>query len=99
MSLKHPGSQYYAAMPYVLWQRVRRLVLVRDSWKCTRCKRHGRLEVHHIKELQGGGNNDLSNLTTLCRDCHLRHHQQHTNPERWQWRQLTQQILDSAFHV
>ena len=99
MSLRHPGSKYYKAMPYLLWQRVRRLVLVRDSWKCTRCGRYGRLEVHHIKELQFGGTNDMSNLQTLCRDCHLEHHQKKTNPERLQWRQLTEQILDSAFHL
>ena len=27
------------------WARLRRVVLVRDSWKCVKCGRSGRMEV------------------------------------------------------
>ena len=60
---------------------VRRLVLVRDDYKCQnqRCgwtrkqwtpddPRH--LELHHIKHHVKGGGNTEENLTTLCNVCH-----------------------------
>ena len=53
------------------WKQLRRQALDRDGWRCRRCGRAGRLEVHHVKELASGGRNDLSNLETLCRRCHM----------------------------
>lgn len=93
MSLKHPGSKYHEQIKGSAWQRLRRHVFVRDGWTCQRCGRYGRLEVHHIRLLSHDGTQDMSNLTTLCRDCHLLHHKQNANPERWQWRQLTQLLI------
>ena len=50
------------------WARLRRVVLVRDSWKCVKCGRSGRMEVDHIKPLHlGGAWYDLANLQTLMR--------------------------------
>ena len=49
------------------WARLRRVVLVRDSWRCAKCGRSGRMEVDHIKPLHlGGAWYDLANLQTLC---------------------------------
>jgi 5-methylcytosine-specific restriction endonuclease McrA len=66
--------------------RVIKAVLGRDHWRCVRChaakgdqsRRDAmatvRLVVHHVVEVQAGGGDDLSNLQTLCSDCH---HQEH----------------------
>ena len=56
------------------WKHARNLARSRDGG-CT--QRHqgdcdGRLEVHHVRPLEAGGTNALSNLQTLCR----RHHSQ-----------------------
>ena len=54
------------------WARLRREVLDRDSWKCVKCGRRGRLEVDHRLAMRFGGEvYDLENLQTLCRACHL----------------------------
>ena len=66
---------YYTAR----WKALRRAVLDRDSWKCTDCGRHGRMEVHHIRHTAKGGKMwDPANLRALCRDCHFRLHREGT---------------------
>lgn len=50
----------------------------RDGYKCTECGKTNRraLVVHH-KDHSGSSdnpNNELSNLVTLCRSCHMKHH-------------------------
>ena len=30
------------------WAALRRFVLDRDGWRCQRCGRYGRMEVHHV---------------------------------------------------
>ena len=53
------------------WERLRRLVLDRDGWRCQSCGRAGRLEVDHVRSLWQGGDNDPENLQALCIACHL----------------------------
>ncbi|WP_083866574.1 HNH endonuclease [Natronococcus occultus] len=36
------------------------------------CSSEQRLEVHHIVPLSVGGSNELSNLVTLCKECHTK---------------------------
>jgi len=53
-------------------------VLIRDGYQCTECGSKDKLIVHH-KDKSGRGqkighNNDLSNLETLCRACHINTH-------------------------
>jgi HNH endonuclease len=44
----------------------------RDGERCQQCGSTDKLEVHHIKPLaEGGEKYELSNLITLCRDCHV----------------------------
>jgi 5-methylcytosine-specific restriction endonuclease McrA len=58
------------------WDRIRRTILSRDSYRCRRCgvteaqeRRQGRaLHVHHIDG--DVTNNDPLNLETICRRCH-----------------------------
>ncbi len=42
----------------------------RDGHKCVLCGSIVNLEVDHRRALMNGGTNDLSNLFTLCDDCH-----------------------------
>ena len=55
------------------WERLRRVVLVRDSWTCQTCGRSaGRVEVDHVVPLHIDTSLawDTANLQTLCRRCH-----------------------------
>lgn len=45
-------------------------VLTRDNHSCQDCGSHSQLEVHHLLPLSQGGKNELSNLKTLCQECH-----------------------------
>ncbi|WP_264653822.1 HNH endonuclease [Lactococcus lactis] len=66
------------------WRSVRKQVLKRDNYECQWCKAEGRvittknavLEIDHIKELQYYPELalTLSNLRTLCHDCHNKRH-------------------------
>ena len=55
------------------WQKKRLDVMQRDGFKCTRCNCDTlTLHVHHLKYLaeREPWQYDLSDLTTLCQDCH-----------------------------
>ena len=61
------------------WDKRRKRVYRRDDWTCTECGQQSgphegnngvRLHAHHIRPRSEGGSNRLSNLTTLCEDCH-----------------------------
>ncbi|MFN4133569.1 MAG: MerR family DNA-binding transcriptional regulator [Candidatus Hadarchaeales archaeon] len=46
---------------------VKKAVIIRDGFTCTRCGSKEMLNVHH---LNGTARNDPENLTTLCQKCH-----------------------------
>ena len=55
------------------WNRKRELVYNRDNGSCKRCGVRLNLEqchIHHLIRRSKGGGHELSNLVTLCRDCH-----------------------------
>jgi 5-methylcytosine-specific restriction protein A len=53
------------------WQKARAAARRRDHERCTSCGSTESLEVHHIVPLAKGGERfALSNLKTLCRECH-----------------------------
>lgn len=60
--------------PY--WRRIRSAILKRDNHLCQECKRQGKVKegnfVDHIKNKHQGGDEDFSNLETLCASCHNR---------------------------
>ncbi|OOR12580.1 HNH endonuclease [Bacillus cereus] len=64
---------------------IRLLVLERDNNECQECKRQGRQgpgrNVHHIKELRDRPDLAyvLSNLETLCIQCHNKEHSKEKN--------------------
>ena len=57
------------------WMWARQIAKRRADWRCERCEKMGRLEVHHKKPvMEGGAWFDQNNLEVLCRDCHISHH-------------------------
>jgi hypothetical protein len=62
------------------WQKRRRRVFNRDNWMCRNCEARGGIDghetlaCHHIVPVHAGGNHYLSNLVTLCKDCHNKAH-------------------------
>lgn len=51
-------------------------VLERDEYKCSICENTNQLVIHH-KDLSGQSdnpNNEIDNLITLCRHCHINIH-------------------------
>ncbi|USN96038.1 MAG: WYL domain-containing protein [Candidatus Nomurabacteria bacterium] len=52
------------------WDLLRKDVLSRDSYRCTNCGSRSNLTVDHKVPLSLGGTNIMSNLATLCKDCH-----------------------------
>ncbi|MCE9614747.1 MAG: HNH endonuclease [Lentisphaerae bacterium] len=57
-------------MPRVPGIISRQRVLVRAGHRCVVCSSTVKLEVGHRRALMNGGDNSLSNLATLCDDCH-----------------------------
>lgn len=92
-------SRNHAKLASRQWARVRKLVFRRDSYKCVKCGKYSRLECHHVVEIADGGEEwALSNLATLCRSCHIAHHQKSApppDPEREAWRVLVADMLQS----
>lgn len=58
------------------WREVREAALVRDEHKCRRCgaSNPAELDVHHLVPRRGGGQDELSNLISLCDGCHAALH-------------------------
>ena len=55
------------------WRTLRRLILRRDSYRCQKCGKAGRLEVDHVIPVHKGGEFwEAQNLQALCRSCHFR---------------------------
>lgn len=56
------------------WRKLRAAALSRDSRLCQDCLRSGKLtpatEVDHITPKAKGGTDELSNLQSICSDCH-----------------------------
>jgi len=50
----------------------RKLVFIRDKYKCTKCGTGDKLEAHHIKSYSKNKELkfDINNGITLCNDCH-----------------------------
>lgn len=76
--IKNPsisGDMYQKGDQLGFWN-TREYVLFRDNHKCQHCKgksKDSTLSVHHIESRQAGGNSP-SNLVTLCKTCHKKHH-------------------------
>lgn len=58
------------------WTARRKEVFRRDDYTCRNCGERGSMDghrelfAHHIVPAERGGNHYLSNLVTLCKECH-----------------------------
>jgi len=52
-------------------KEIRAAVLRRDKQTCQACGKSPASQVHHIKARRHGGEDQLSNLITLCGHCHM----------------------------
>jgi 5-methylcytosine-specific restriction endonuclease McrA len=58
----------------VAWKNRVKEVFLRDRYQCQICKNTFLLNFlcpHHIKSIGAGGGDDLENLITLCKKCHI----------------------------
>ena len=73
------------------WERLRRRILDRDSWRCSECGRAGKLEIHHLVSplVCPDRAHDSDNLLVLCVDCHLDlHGRKEPDPEVLEWQEF-----------
>lgn len=45
-------------------------VFTRDNWRCIVCRIRSQLHAHHVTFRSHGGKDELTNLCTVCADCH-----------------------------
>ena len=69
------------------WTKLRRSVLMRDSFLCQTCMRAGRYiqgrEVDHIRPKSQGGGDNMDNLECICVSCHkTKTHKEAANARR-----------------
>jgi len=57
-----------------LYDQLRKQVLRRDGWRCQVCGSRQNLQVHHKQFRSHLGDDDDSNLITLCAGCHEAQH-------------------------
>ena len=75
------------------WERTRRAAFERDGWRCRACGRAGRLEAHHVRPLERGGDPfDPDNLETLCRSCHIDLHRRTRTPAEIAWKRAVRDL-------
>ena len=91
------GSRFHSQLNQAHWRRVRWAVLQRDRFRCQKCGKAGRLEVHHLQALEDGGAPfDPANLQALCRGCHIQHHRVEAlagRPQAAAWRRAVDELL------
>ena len=96
MSKRHPGSRHHARLHKGRWETFRREIFERDGWRCVICGKAGRLEAHHIKPLEDGGEPfAMTNTATYCRDCHIASHRPPPRPGVEAWRTLLRELVDT----
>lgn len=52
------------------WDERKRQVFQRDNWRCRQCSSVLQLQADHVVNRSSGGTHDMSNLQTLCANCH-----------------------------
>lgn len=56
------------------WEYRSEITKKRDGFRCVMCGKPYKLCVHHKKPVKMGGDHFLSNLVTLCNECHIKQH-------------------------
>ena len=95
MSRRHRGSKHYDKLDKRRWAAFRRKLLDERGWRCERCGRAGKLELHHRRHLrEGGAAFDPENCEILCRDDHISHHKPELAPEVEEWQAFIKELVD-----
>lgn len=68
------------------YERQRRRLLEEAGYRCSQCGRAGPLELHHVVEVEHGGDDSPGNLVVLCRPCHFAAHGRRPGPDRSEFR-------------
>ena len=64
--------EYRMRLETLDWRLIREICLNRDGRRCQVCGEfNNKLEIHHIVPWRISHNDDLENLMTVCRDCHV----------------------------
>ena len=67
---RHGGRRTRKQLGSAAWQRIRRLVLQRDLWRCMYCGAEARVADHVVPpERYAGSHNDPANLVAACSSC------------------------------
>ena len=61
---------YVSSSPISRNNHLAKLTLQRDNYYCQKCSSTEDLQAHHIIPIMYGGINHLSNMITLCSNCH-----------------------------
>jgi 5-methylcytosine-specific restriction endonuclease McrA len=80
-------TRHHAYLRSPEWRDLRRLALERDAFRCRLCNSRWRLEVHHRRYPPPWEADQLSNLSTLCRNCHGSFHR------RAHWQSMLNRVL------
>ena len=62
------------------YEALQKRVLARDGWRCQSCGSPKNLHVHHMKPRSELGGDVMSNLITLCVNCHEECHTKRNSP-------------------
>lgn len=70
IDLSNDYDKYLEYLDSRTWARIRDKALERDKYECSICHSPHNLEVHHLKYPDVLGTEPISDLMTLCRECH-----------------------------
>jgi hypothetical protein len=71
---------------------LKKVVLIRDMYKCQICQDSVNLQIHHID--YDKTHNNVKNLITLCAKCHGK-----TNSKRNYWREMLCRKIETSVHA
>lgn len=63
-------DEYFKYLHSQIWAEKRNEALIRDGFHCSICQCPHNIEVHHLRYPDVLGTESVSDLMTLCRDCH-----------------------------
>jgi hypothetical protein len=90
---------YYKYIQTQAWEETRQKVFRRDGFRCVICNEAKDLNVHHIT-YENLGAEKVSDLVTLCRDCHEHIHSgQPYEGWTYQCREAIQRKILLLFHM
>ena len=88
-------SRHHAKLSGPRWTAARKQALDAAGWRCSRCGRAGKLEVHHATPLDDGGEPYApENLEVLCKPCHFDAHRRPVSDAEQVWRRMLAEVLD-----